>query len=405
MNSTFLNVWLHGDQLGEIRRLRNGANRLRFTGDALQRWGTGTHLLSYSLPLTPQRVESAALDDWLDNLLPEGPVRTQLEQQHGVRPNDAFSLLSHIGAECAGAVQFTREDVPPVGHLAPLTYSEVNRIVEDLPTLSPPEGETVTASLGGVQAKLLLTRAGDGWAWPAAGAMSTHIVKPEPTDPSAPVPRIVEYEHWAMQVARRTGIPAARTELVRFGSRLAIVVERYDRQDGRRLHQEDFAQALGIRSGAKYEPSNEPVSRLSRIAAGPGAEAVSPALFRESLLRLVTFNALIGNGDAHAKNYSLLLRDGVFELAPAYDIAPVFHVSSRFSNFGMRIAGTRDLRYLTADALAAEATSWGLSEGTARRILDETSLKLAIALEGAPASPLTDPVRDQIERRLTRFRT
>lgn len=69
MSPTTLNVWLHGEQLGELQRLRNGGNRLRFSGEALQKWGTGTRLLSYSLPMASKRVESAALDGWLDNLV------------------------------------------------------------------------------------------------------------------------------------------------------------------------------------------------------------------------------------------------------------------------------------------------------------------------------------------------
>lgn len=400
MNSHILNVWLHGEHLGELQRLRNGANRLRFDADALRRWGTGTRLLSYSLPLTSKRVESASLDAWLDNLLPEGPVRAQLEQQHGVRPSDAFGLLAHIGAECAGAIQFTHQDDPPTGRLVPLDEAEVNRIVTDLPTLSPPEGESISASLGGVQSKILLTRTPDGWAWPAAGAMSTHIVKPEPTDPSVPIPRIVEYEHWAMRVARAAGVPAARTDLVWFGDRLAIVVERYDRQDGRRLHQEDFAQALGVRAGAKYEPSTEPVGRLRRIAVGPGGEALVPTAFWELLLRLVAFNFLIGNGDAHAKNYSMILTEGVFALAPVYDVAPVFHINNRFSNFGMRVNGARDLRYLAPDDLVAEATTWGLSERAARDILDESAQATLAALDAVPGGPLTDPVREAAAQRI-----
>ena len=76
MSRNFLNLWLHGQHLGEVEQLRNGRTRLRFTDEATARWGTGTRLLSFSLPLTSRRVESQALDDYLDNLLPEGGVRT-----------------------------------------------------------------------------------------------------------------------------------------------------------------------------------------------------------------------------------------------------------------------------------------------------------------------------------------
>lgn len=398
-----LHVWLHGSHIGELQRLRNGAVRLRYDAEALQSWGTSTRLLSYSLPLTSKRVERPELDAWLDNLLPEGALRVQLEQQHRVRPGDAFGLLAHLGAECAGAVQFTVTDVPPQGRLIPLSDDEVARIVEDLPTLLAPEGQTVSASLGGVQSKVLLTRTSTGWAWPASGAMSSHIIKPEPIDPSVPIPRLIEYEHWAMMVAVAAGVPAAHTELQRFGDRLALVVERYDRSEGDRLHQEDFAQALGIRAGAKYEPAGDRGSRLATIANGPGAEAVDPARFRDHLLRLVTFNAIIGNGDAHAKNYSMILRDGTFELAPAYDAAPVFCINSRFSTFGMRAAGQGNLKYLTPANLVEEAETWGVPAARARGTVVRTAKAVNAAVREMDANPLTDLVAAQVADRAAAF--
>lgn len=387
MTNRILNLWLHGEHLGEVEQLRSGRNRLRFTEEAMKRWGVGTHLLSFSLPMTGRRVESRALDGYLDNLLPEGAVRVQLEQQYRVRPGDAFGLLSHIGAECAGAVQLAVGDQPPPGRLVPLNDAEVDRIVGDLPTLAAPAGEEVAASLGGVQSKLLLTRTEQGWAWPAAGAMSTHLVKPEPSDPQTPIPNIIEWEHWALELARAAGLRAASSELVRFGDRLALVVERYDRAAGRRLHQEDFAQALGVRPGAKYEPAEDGPSRLSLIAAGPGSEASDPAEFRRELLRLVTFNVLVGNGDAHAKNYSMIIADGLFSVAPAYDVAPVFYLNGRFSNFGMRVAGQRSLKYLTGRHLVDEATSWGLPERAARDVVAEAADAVMSALGAVPSEP------------------
>ena len=390
-----LNLWLHGEHLGTVQQLRTGWTRLRFSDDAVQQWGVGT-LLSYSLPMANRRLDTEDVANFLDNLLPEGAARAQFEQRYRLRPGDAFGLLTRIGVECAGAVQLTVDDVPPDGRLVPLTDAETTRIVTELPTLSAPEGGTLSASLGGVQSKVLLTRTGDGWAWPAAGAMSTHIIKPEPTDPHVPIRRIIEYEHWAMSLAAAAGIPAARTELMRFGDRLALVVERYDRAGGRRLHQEDFAQALGIRAGDKYEATDEPASRLSRIADGPGLEAQDPASFRRELLRLVTFNLLVGNGDAHAKNYSLILRDGVFELAPAYDVAPVFYVNPRFSDFGMRLAGQRNLRYLNGTHLLDEAVQWGMSRQRAQDVVAETVEGVRGGLERVSIDDLVEPIADRV---------
>lgn len=403
MSQDILNLWLHDEHVGEVERLRTGRPRLRFAAEARARWGDGARVLSYSLPLGPKRIDGPAIETYLENLLPEGALRAQLERQHGVRPGDAFGLLRYIGYECAGAVQLTPESAPPTGHLKPLPDDEVIGLVEDLPTLSAPEGEAITASLGGVQSKLLLTRTEAGWAWPAAGAPSTHIIKPEPIEPSAPIPRIVEFEHWSLELARAAGVPGARSTLERFGDRLAIVVERYDRARGDRLHQEDFAQALGIRPLEKYESSYVEPGRLRRVAIGPGLESADPGLFRDALLRLVTFNLIIGNGDAHAKNYSLLLRDGLFSIAPAYDVAPVFYVNPRFSDFGMSVAGQRGLRHITLDHLMREAASWGMSEDGARTEIRNVATSVQSALVEVEVPEFVAPVAEQVRAAAARF--
>lgn len=402
MSQNILNVWLHGEPVGELEQLRNGRTRLRFSAESRARWGDGTRLLSYALPLGPKRVEGELLDAYLENLLPEGSIRVQLERQYRVRPGNSFDLLRHIGHECAGAVQFSVEDEPSRGYLKHLTELEASALVERLPTLAAPEGEAVSASLGGVQSKILLTRTSDGWAWPAAGAMSTHIIKPEPIEFSAPIARIVEYEHWALTLARAAGIPAAKSSLEMFGSRLAIVVERYDRTDTGRLHQEDFAQALAIRPGDKYERLHEAPGRLSRIAHGPGRESINPAVFMDDMLTLVTFNALIGNGDAHAKNYSMLLSDGLFGIAPAYDVAPVFYVSQRFGDFGMSVDGQRGLQHISVTHLLREAEAWGMPAGQAQARIEDVSHRVLSALGSVETQDFILPIAEKVERAASR---
>ncbi|MFB8227854.1 HipA N-terminal domain-containing protein [Cellulosimicrobium sp. NPDC055967] len=82
MNATpdVLAVHLRGDPIGEVRRLRNGRLRLQFSDGALHRWGEGSRPLSLSLPLTPRRLDGPEVHRFLDNLLPEGPVRAALER-------------------------------------------------------------------------------------------------------------------------------------------------------------------------------------------------------------------------------------------------------------------------------------------------------------------------------------
>ena len=367
--NNILEVWLSGRHLGELERLRNGAMRLRFTDEAINHYGAGSKALSLSIPMTQKRVEGASLGTFIEGLLPELGVRSALEHEHGLNPRDSFGLLRAIGTECAGAVQFTPEGLAPgKGFLRELSDEEVTVMVRDLPTLTPPDGLPISASLGGVQAKILLTRT-KGWAWPAAGAMSTHIIKPEPIF-DAVVPNLVESEEWAMRLAKKAGFKVANAELHDFDGRKAIVVERYDRVGGRRIHQEDFTQALGIPSDNKYESSRTNPTRLFRIANEVGDEALDRAAFQEDLLRAITFNIVIGNGDAHSKNYSLIIDDqGLFEMAPLYDTAPVYLLTATLHHSGHVIDGQVSLKYIESGHIERAAQGWGIRKEKVKRVV------------------------------------
>ena len=165
----------------------------------------------------------------------------------------------------------------------------------------------------------MLTRMPDGtWGRPVTGTPSTHILKPE----HASYPNTVENEAFCMRMAKHLGLPVAGVETTTIGGRRLLVVERYDRvigPDGRvdRLHQEDFCQALGIHPDKKYQENGGP----SLQAIGELLQAASGADSLEMLLKGVTLNVLIANGDAHGKNFSLLHdRSGALQLAPFYDL-------------------------------------------------------------------------------------
>lgn len=401
-----MQVWLNGRPLGVVEQLRNRALRLRFDPGTVRDYGVGACPLSLSLPLTTRRVEGPTLERWLDNLLPESPVRGALERRHNIRPGDTFAMLGVIGQECAGAVQFTQADTPPEpGRLRPLTTAEVNQVVRDLPTIDPPDDMPVSASLGGLQAKVLLTRTADGWAWPVDGAMSTHIIKPEPTADLV-VRNLIDHEAWAMRLAARAGLPAASVELTDFDGRRAIVVERYDRLDGQRTHQEDFAQALGIAARDKYESSVAGTGRLARIAHLAGAQAVDPTALRRDLLRVVTFNLAIGNGDAHSKNYALQIdRAAQFALAPIYDAAPVYLLNEQLAHFGHAVGGQVRLPYITAEHLVDEAESWGMRRALAAQTVADVLQAVARAVPDTEIAPgvgaaIAEGVRHRAEQLL-----
>ena len=386
-----LEVYLHGRHIGV---LSGSSLRLAFQYDAqvIAEYGASSILLSLSLPLNRKKISGTSVFNYFDGLLPEGQVRSHLASTNGLSTPDALGLLRILGADCAGAVQALPEGTPPDGpaEAIPMADTEVINVVEALPTWDLPDDYAITASLGGVQAKVLLSRHGDGWAWPSRGAVSTHIIKPEPLD--SPIPHLLTAEDWALKVAAAAGLPAAESRLETFGSRQAIIVTRYDRtQDGGRLHQEDFTQALALASTAKYEGTTAPPSRLTRLVSAAAPHTRDDDAFKRDLLRAVTFNLVIGNGDAHSKNYSLLLRDGgEVLLAPLYDVAPTQLLYAPSANAGHTLGGQARLNHLTLDHIVREGTAWGMDADDARTTAAGVLESVAAA---APTTRADDSIR------------
>ena len=405
-----LEVWLRGRHVASLTEPSPFRYRLEFTEEALDEFGPGARVLSLSLPVTEDPTADHRTDPmrrpvsaFLEGLLPEGGLRSQLASTLGVASVDKMALLDQVGGECAGAVQFLRPGVSPTsGTVRPLSTDEVIQIVTDVPTHHLPEGAAPQASLAGIQDKVLLSCLADGhWGWPTEGAPSSHIIKPEPGAGSA-LEHLVQAEHWAMQVAAEAGMRAAATALEVFGERLAIVVTRYDRDlDGGRLHQEDFCQALSLDPQAKYEAPAERRrggTRLRRLVDMASPRALDPDLFRRELLSLVAYNVVIGNGDAHSKNYSLLLGPrGEVSLAPLYDAAPVMLLSPRFRNTGHVINGRTHIDRVTLDDLVEEAASWGLAPTRAKKTLEETIERTWDAAHAVPLPEGTDHVLPRLE--------
>lgn len=399
-----LEVWLHDVHVATLSEPSNYRYRLTFTDEAFDVFGDGARVLSLSLPISATPIEDhrtnptrQPVSAFLEGLLPEGSLRTHIATTLKTLTVDKLALLEQVGAECAGAVQFLPAGHrPSTGHVRPLTAAEVDRLVSDLPTYHLPEGSAPQASLAGIQDKVLLTELADGsWGWPEDGATSSHLIKPEPTGTQA-LGNLVQSEDWAMRVATAAGLTAAHTRLDDFGERTAIVVTRYDRgPDGARIHQEDFCQALSLDPQAKYESRDEAEtrgSRLGRLTSIAAPRSADPDGFRRDLLSLVTFNVVIGNGDAHSKNYSLLLgRRGEVSLAPLYDAAPVRYLASRFKNTGHVIHGRTSLDWVDADDLASEAVTWGMSKTRAQGAVEHV---LETTWEAAHAVPLPPGTQD-----------
>jgi serine/threonine-protein kinase HipA len=387
-----LAVWLHGDRVATIDQHR-GRPSLIYTADALSRYELGTPLLSLSLPVSERRYTQGVVRPFIDGLLPEGESRKSIARDVGVRADDTYGLIRELGRDCAGAVviQPADEPAPPAPMTATaeaLTSDDVARLVSNLRSAPLGAGGRVRVSLAGVQEKLLLTRMPDGsWGRPVDGTPSTHILKPE----LAAYPKTVENEAFCMRIAQNLDLAVAAVETTEIAKRKLIAVERFDRTvspDGavERIHQEDLCQATGVPPDTKYEEDGGP--SLQRIAGILQSVAAADSL--ERFLQAATLNVLIGNSDAHAKNFSLLHHaSGAVTLTPLYDLMCTLHYGD--NRLAMYIDRVQRTDRVTAEQIANEATSWGMSRElattTINDILDRVPAAMSAARKQTPRLP------------------
>lgn len=387
-----LAVWLYGVRVAVIDQQR-GRLRLAYTEDALDQHPLGTPLLSFSLALRRERYTHGVVRPFLDGLLPEGEARKTVARKFGVNGDNTYDLIRALGRDCAGALVIQHVDHAPPSPPTTLTAERLNDeeiadLVTNLQSAPLGAGGRVRISLAGVQKKLLLTRMPDGaWGRPVNGTPSTHILKPEITR----FPNTVENEAFCMRVAKHLGLVVANVETATFGGRKLIVVERYDRvvhSDGsvERIHQEDMCQAIGVFPDKKYEedggPSLARIADLLQATAGPDSV--------EALLRAVTLNVLIGNGDAHAKNFSLLHEpSGALRLSPLYDLLSTLFYGDE--HLAMYVDNVHRTNRVTADRIVNEAIRWGLSKRRASEVIADILERVVDAVAAAAAETIGLP--------------
>ena len=363
----------------ERRRLR-----LEYTPEGRQAFPGGTPLLSLKLPVTDERYANNLVRSFLDGLLPEGEARRAIAEDLRLRADDTFELIGALGRDCAGAMVVQGEDEPapvqPSVHSAEqISGDELAELLANLRSAPLGIDRRVRISLAGVQEKLLLTQLSDGsWGRPVDGTPSTHILKPE----IRAYPHTVENEAFCMRIAKHLGLRVADVETKEAGGRKLLVVTRYDREiqpsgEVRKLHQEDMCQATGVSPKKKYQEDGGP--SLRRIA------TILRDFDPDSLVRLlqaVTLHVLVGNGDAHAKNYSLLHNaSGSVTLAPLYDVmSTIIYGDDRLA---MYIDDVRRTNRVTGERLLDEAASWGLSRSVSAEIIQDLLDRIRDATERA----------------------
>ncbi|WP_305806016.1 type II toxin-antitoxin system HipA family toxin [Stenotrophomonas sp. YIM B06876] len=402
-----LTLLLSGRIAGRLEADGNGNPRLRYADTWLNT--AGAYAVSLSLPLTQADFPPQAVSAVLWGLLPDNE---SLLQRWGTRfhvsPRNPVALLSHVGEDCAGAVQFVSderlEDVLSGrdDQIEPLDDAE---LADRLRRLRQDNGmarnvdDVGQFSLAGAQSKIALLRQDDGsWAIPAGRVPTTHILKP----PGGDYDGFVENEMFCLRLAQALGLPAATVEKIDIGGETAICVSRYDRArtNGNlvRVHQEDFCQALGVMPQIKYQSQGGPgPADLAKILWDHSSQ---PRTDVETLFQALAFNYLIGGTDAHAKNYSLLFgAGGNVRLAPLYDISsalPYPHLQKRKIKMAMKIGSHYRWWDIRPEDWQETATSMQLNPALALQILSVMCLMLPDTAQQAQQQLLSEGIEHPV---------
>lgn len=334
-----LEVWLSTDRVGSLT-LVEGRLHFQYSQEWLSR--VDARELSSALPLQAAPFDDQQIRPFFAGLLPEGQLRRLIAQQFQVSGQNDFALLERIGGECAGAVTLL---APGQALASPeasndvqwLSDEELSAILDELPHRPMLAGKDgLRLSLAGAQDKLPVVFDGTRIGLPRHQTPSSHILKP----PIHGLEATVHNEAYCLALAGAMQLNPAKAQVVCVLGRQFLLVERYDRVVDKagqrlRLHQEDFCQALGVVPEMKYQneggPSLAQCFDLVRRITRPSA----PQILR--LLDYVIFNALIGNHDAHAKNFSLLYKEKHPVLAPCYDTLSTAVYPSLTAKMAMKI--------------------------------------------------------------------
>jgi len=390
-----LSVWCFGRLAGE---LFDTSPRMTFVYEP--QWvSDGRPPLSQSLPIDGVFGADASAA-FFGGLLPEGAPRGQLARRLGVSQGNDFSLLSAVAGDTAGAISLQPHGEPPrasdqhdVEWLDEAQLIEVLKSLPSRPMHADEDGE-YRLSLAGAQDKLPVVIGAGGRVGLTRGQTpSTHILK-------TPIERLdgtVLNEALCPAFGRKLGLDVVSATPRHAQGNEYLLIERYDRRrigdDVERLHQEDFCQALGVPTERKYQSEGGP--SLADCFGLVRRAAEVPALEVLKLVDSVALSFLVGNHDAHGKNFALLYlpeRSGAV-LTPAYDIlsSVAYQQSHNLTrNMAMKIGGQYKPEYLEPRHLDRLIEEAGLGAAAVRRRLSAYARDAPNAVRAARAELAAD---------------
>lgn len=378
-----LNVYLHEKIIGEL--VQDDYGDMNFTYS--KEWVDDPHAIaiSCSLPLQLATFSRKRCLAFFEGILPEQDQRKIIARNLGISDKNDFSMLEKIGGECAGALSFMpagQELDAQDNNYQELTDTELGKILKELPAKPLLAGERgIRLSLAGVQDKLAVYVKNGKIFIPLNNAPSSHILKPA----LSIYDDVIFNEYFCLKLAKQIGLSAAEIDIKKIEDINYLLITRYDRiiiydqetnEKILRIHQEDFCQALGVPSTKKYQ--NEEGPSLKQCFNLLRDKSSIPVLDLEKFLDAVIFNFLIGNCDAHGKNFSLLYLEQL-QLAPLYDLICTLHYADIEKKMAMKIGGEYEIKKIKPENFYKFADEVGFSKPEVRKRI----LKLSDEIIGA----------------------
>ena len=340
-----LDVYLRESKIGVLEQ--NAAADLSFSYDKHYRHMENAQAISVSMPLQDEPYSTSVAKPYFSGLLPDESARKRLASALGISDTNAFGMLEIIGGDCAGALALYPQDHKMQEITSADEILDDQQLAELLTELrgNPLLGGRgdIRLSLAGAQDKLAIKVIDGRVALVKNGEPTTHILKPSIQGLAG----TAQNETFCMTLASRVGLAAPKVHYSKAGDTDFILVERFDRKcsaEGaiERLHQEDFCQALSIPPELKYEDEGGPsiansLELIQRVVSQPASD-------RLAFLRMQIFHYLVGNADAHAKNFALLysLDRRPPSLAPVYDVVCTASYPELTKRIAMKV-GDRNL--------------------------------------------------------------
>jgi len=382
MAQRILNVFLKDALVGQLEQDDSGTTRFQYALEWLD--SPDAISLSASLLLHQENFSRKETRPFFAGVLPEGDSRRLIGKIFGVSDKNDYALLERIGAECAGAACLLPPGQFPVTaepHYREIGSEELATKLSELPRRPLLAGEPgIRLSLAGAQGKMAVKISGGRFYLPLDGAPSSHILKPQ----NPRFEGLVENEFFCMRLASQAGLGAARVEIGMTGDIRFLQVERYDRRelpDGRieRIHQEDFCQALAVPPELKYQQEGGPNLKKCFELVRSVASIPGPDLLR--VFDAVVFNYLIGNCDAHGKNFSFLREGTTIRLAPLYDLVSTHAYPELSAQMAMKIGGERNPQRLVSRSWRGFFKEAGIGQAVAQHRLGATAAGILAAAE------------------------